>query len=154
MPAQIRPDDPNLTWQGAISFQRTSDWTMPWRIPYEDIALFPPDAFRERAAMPAGVLTPESPAAAGARLIKRNNIITQQICAFIFKSVFTILVFLESDRTQTCTARGAFSFSNCFTVKLRAAEELGHVFRAELNGPVQRGLAVLKFRVHRRPVGD
>ena len=55
MPAQIRPDDPNLTWQGAISLQRTSDWTMPWRIPYEDIALFPPDAFRERAAMPAGV---------------------------------------------------------------------------------------------------
>lgn len=55
MPAQIRPDNPNLTWQGAISFQRTDDWTMPWRIPYENLALFPPDALRERAAMPAGV---------------------------------------------------------------------------------------------------
>ena len=55
MPAQIRPDDPNLTWQGAISVQRTDDWTMPWRIPYENLALFPPDDMRERAAMPAGV---------------------------------------------------------------------------------------------------
>ena len=55
MPAQIRPDHPNLTWQGAISFQRTDDWTMPWRIPYEDLVLFPPDALWERAAMPAGV---------------------------------------------------------------------------------------------------
>jgi len=55
MPARIRPDDPNLTWQGAISFQRTEDWTMPWRIPYEKLALFPPDALWERAAMPAGV---------------------------------------------------------------------------------------------------
>ena len=55
MPTQIRPDNPNLTWQGAISFQRTDDWTMPWRIPYENLALFPPDALRERAAMPAGV---------------------------------------------------------------------------------------------------
>ena len=55
MPAQIRPDDPNLTWQGAISLQRTDDWTMPWRIPYESLPLFPPDALRERAGMPAGV---------------------------------------------------------------------------------------------------
>lgn len=55
MPGQIRPDDPNLTWQGAISLQHTDDWIMPWRIPYENLALFPPDAMRERAAMPAGV---------------------------------------------------------------------------------------------------
>ena len=55
MPPQIRPGDPNLTWQGAISFQRTQDWTMPWRLPYEDLVLFPPDALWERAAMPAGV---------------------------------------------------------------------------------------------------
>ena len=27
MPGQIRPDDPNLTWQGAISLQHTDDWT-------------------------------------------------------------------------------------------------------------------------------
>jgi hypothetical protein len=63
MPVQIRPDDPNLTWQGAISFQRTDDWTMPWRLPYENLGLFPStlsngspsDMLRERAAMPAGV---------------------------------------------------------------------------------------------------
>ena len=28
---------------------------MPWRLPYDDLALFPPDALRDRAAMPAGV---------------------------------------------------------------------------------------------------
>ena len=63
MPAQIRPDDPNLTWQGAISLQHTEDWTMPWRLPYEDLGLFPStlgdgspsNMLRERAAMPAGV---------------------------------------------------------------------------------------------------
>ena len=55
MAQQVRPDDPRLSWQGAISFNDTDDWRMPWRIPYEDLALFPPDALRERAAMPAGV---------------------------------------------------------------------------------------------------
>ena len=55
MSQRIRPDDPRLTWQGAISFHDTDQWRMPWRIPYEDRALFPPDALRERAAMPAGV---------------------------------------------------------------------------------------------------
>ena len=55
MPQTIRPDDPRLTWQGAISFHDTEQWRMPWRIPYEDRALFPPDALRERASMPAGV---------------------------------------------------------------------------------------------------
>ena len=55
MPLQIRPDDPRITWQGAISFQHTDQWIMPWRIPYDDRALFPPSALRERASMPAGV---------------------------------------------------------------------------------------------------
>ena len=55
MPLQIRPDDPRISWQGAISFEQTDRWTMPWRIPYEDRALYPPDALRERASMPAGV---------------------------------------------------------------------------------------------------
>ena len=55
MPSQIRPDDPKLTWQGAISLQHAGDWIMPWRIPHEDLALFPPDDLRGRAAMPAGV---------------------------------------------------------------------------------------------------
>ena len=51
----ISPDDPRITWQGAISLHRTAAWTQPWRLPYDDLALFPPDALRERAAMPAGV---------------------------------------------------------------------------------------------------
>ncbi len=51
----LRPDDPRLTWPGAISLQCTEEWVMPWRIPYEDRVLFPPDALLERAAMPAGV---------------------------------------------------------------------------------------------------
>ena len=55
MPEQIRPDDPNLTWQGAISFHHADGWTMPWRMPYGDLVLFPPDGLREQAAMPAGV---------------------------------------------------------------------------------------------------
>ena len=55
MQLQIRPDDPNLTWQGAISLQRADAWVMPWRIPYNNRALFPPDALQERATMPAGV---------------------------------------------------------------------------------------------------
>lgn len=55
MPQTIHPEDPRLTWQGAISFHRTDDWVMPWRIPYDDRILFPPDALRDRAAMPAGV---------------------------------------------------------------------------------------------------
>ena len=55
MAQKVRPDDPRLTWQGTISFNDTKNWRMPWRIPYEQLALFPPDALRERAAMPAGV---------------------------------------------------------------------------------------------------
>ncbi len=51
----LRHDDPRLTWQGAVSLQRTASWTMPWRIPYAERALFPPEALQERAAMPAGV---------------------------------------------------------------------------------------------------
>ena len=55
MAQQVSPDDSRLSWQGAISFNDTAHWRMPWRIPYEQLALFPPDALRERAAMPAGV---------------------------------------------------------------------------------------------------
>ena len=51
----LSPNDPRITWQGAISFQDAGEWLQPWRLPYEDLALFPPDALRERAAMPAGV---------------------------------------------------------------------------------------------------
>ena len=55
MTKDLRPDDPRLSWQGAISFDDTKEWRMPWRLPYSEISLFPPDALRERAAMPAGV---------------------------------------------------------------------------------------------------
>ncbi len=55
MTQSVRPDDGRLSWQGAISFNDTTDWRMPWRIPFDQISLFPPDALRERAAMPAGV---------------------------------------------------------------------------------------------------
>ena len=55
MNQKVRPDDQRLSWQGAISFNDTTDWRMPWRIPFGQISLFPPDALRERAAMPAGV---------------------------------------------------------------------------------------------------
>ena len=51
----IRPDDSRITWQGAISCHRTEAWTQPWRLPLDDLPLFPPDALRERAAMAAGV---------------------------------------------------------------------------------------------------
>ena len=55
MTQQVPANDQRLSWQGAISFNDTADWRMPWRVPYEQLALFPPDALRERAAMPAGV---------------------------------------------------------------------------------------------------
>ena len=51
----LHPDDPRLAWQGAISLQRTDEWVMPWRIPYKQRSLFPPNTLAERAAMPAGV---------------------------------------------------------------------------------------------------
>jgi hypothetical protein len=52
---RILADDPRLGWPGAISLRREADWVQPWRLPYEQRGLFPPDMLRERAAMPAGV---------------------------------------------------------------------------------------------------
>jgi len=54
MPMMVHPSDCRLTWQGAVSVERTEEWVMPWRIPHEDRVLFP-DTLVERAAMPAGV---------------------------------------------------------------------------------------------------
>jgi lysophospholipase L1-like esterase len=51
----LSPDDPRLSWPGAVSLQRERDWVQPWRLPYQRRGLFPPEALRERAAMPAGV---------------------------------------------------------------------------------------------------
>jgi lysophospholipase L1-like esterase len=51
----ILPNDPRLSWPGAISLEHTADGTRPWRLPYHDRGLFPPDALRQRAATAAGV---------------------------------------------------------------------------------------------------
>ena len=51
---QLKPDAPQLTWQGAVSLQKTEDWVMPWRTPYSAHILFP-EPLLERSAMPAGV---------------------------------------------------------------------------------------------------
>jgi hypothetical protein len=54
MPQHLSPNDPRLSWHGAVSLQQTDQWTMPWRAPYADRILFPTPLL-ERAAMPAGV---------------------------------------------------------------------------------------------------
>ena len=51
---QLKPDAPQLTWQGAVSLQKTKDWVMPWRTPHSAHVLFP-EPLLERSAMPAGV---------------------------------------------------------------------------------------------------
>ena len=51
---QLKPDAPQLTWQGAVSLQKTEDWVMPWRTPHPEHVLFP-EPLLERSAMPAGV---------------------------------------------------------------------------------------------------
>ena len=51
---QLKPDAPQLTWQGAVSLQKTEDWIMPWRTPHSAHVLFP-EPLLERSAMPAGV---------------------------------------------------------------------------------------------------
>ncbi|MBM4082527.1 MAG: G-D-S-L family lipolytic protein, partial [Planctomycetes bacterium] len=50
----IRPDDARLTWAGAVSLQRTDEWTVAWRVPFEERGLFH-EALLERAVMAAGV---------------------------------------------------------------------------------------------------
>ena len=51
---QLKPEAPQLTWQGAVSLQKTEDWVMPWRTPHPAHILFP-EPLLERSAMPAGV---------------------------------------------------------------------------------------------------
>lgn len=51
---QLKPDHSHLSWQGAISLQKTADAVMPWRTPHPMHLLFP-EPLLERAAMPAGV---------------------------------------------------------------------------------------------------
>lgn len=42
-------------WHGHISLERTHEWTRAWRLPFEQLSLFPPLGLHERAASPAGV---------------------------------------------------------------------------------------------------
>lgn len=51
----ISPQDPRLSWQGAVSLAHTEVGTAAWRIPFAQRNLFPPERLQERAAMPAGV---------------------------------------------------------------------------------------------------
>jgi len=51
----VGAEDERLTWSGAVSLQRKWGWVMPWRLPYDDLALFPPESLRLYAAMPSGV---------------------------------------------------------------------------------------------------
>lgn len=51
----LPPNKLRFAWQGIISLQYTDEWVMPWRIPFEDRGLFPPEKLQERAATPAGV---------------------------------------------------------------------------------------------------
>jgi hypothetical protein len=51
---RIKPDDPRLSWEGAVSLETGAEMVMPWRLPYLERGLFP-EALVERAAMPAGV---------------------------------------------------------------------------------------------------
>jgi len=53
MPQTLHPDDPRLTWQGIVSLEKTDDWAMPWRLPFEDRILYV-DTLQERAATAAG----------------------------------------------------------------------------------------------------
>lgn len=51
---QLKPDAPQLTWQGSVSLQKTEDSVMPWRTPHPMHVLFP-EPLLERSTMPAGV---------------------------------------------------------------------------------------------------
>lgn len=41
MPTVIHADDPRLNWQGILSLQHGAGWVQPWRLPHEDLALYP-----------------------------------------------------------------------------------------------------------------
>jgi len=58
-PMNIDLDDSRLTWEGAVSLERSPDYVKPWRIPFEQRRLFGmtsiDDMMLSRAGMPAGV---------------------------------------------------------------------------------------------------
>jgi len=52
---RIVPTDERLLWSGAISVEQGEGWVMPWRLPHQDLDLFPPEALQNAAATPSGV---------------------------------------------------------------------------------------------------
>ncbi len=50
----ISASDPRLSWQGAVSLERTDEWVRPWRIELDHKGLFH-NALIERGGHPAGV---------------------------------------------------------------------------------------------------
>lgn len=59
MSTRIGPNDPRISWDGAVSLERGDGWIKPWRIPFEQRLLFGrthvDDMMLSRAGMPAGV---------------------------------------------------------------------------------------------------
>jgi len=51
----LSPDDARLAWQGAVSVEKTDQWVKPWRLQFDELELFSPEALRMRAGMPSGV---------------------------------------------------------------------------------------------------
>lgn len=51
----IAATDKRLLWSGAVSLQQGEGWVMPWRLPHDELEMFPPEGLQESAAMPAGV---------------------------------------------------------------------------------------------------
>lgn len=52
---QIMANDARLSWEGAISLETGSGWVMPWRLPFPDLKLYPPEGLQLAASKPAGV---------------------------------------------------------------------------------------------------
>jgi hypothetical protein len=55
MSRHINPHDIRLSWHGAISVEQSPGRATPWRLPIEDLDLFPPEELRTAASHPSGV---------------------------------------------------------------------------------------------------
>jgi len=51
----LRPDTSDVTWAGAVSVERRDGWIRAWRIPHEQVDLFPPSGIGGKAADSTGV---------------------------------------------------------------------------------------------------
>jgi hypothetical protein len=52
---EISNNDPKLTWSGAISVQNAEEFTQPWRLPFNDLDLYPFEDLNIRSGMASGV---------------------------------------------------------------------------------------------------